>query len=119
MMATVANGGTLLTPHLAKAFDNGDGKGWQPFVPPAPRSRLTITPDKLQAVRDGLWMVVNGRRHGRPRAHRRLRRGRQDGNGAGRLESEQGAGDQPRHGHARQRLVRVLSRRATIRRSPA
>ena len=59
MMATVANGGTLLTPHLAKAFDNGDGKGWQPFVPPAPRSRLTITPDKLQAVRDGLWMVVN------------------------------------------------------------
>ena len=59
MMATVANGGTLLTPHLAKAYDNGDGKGWQPFVPPPPRSRLTITPEQLQAVRDGLWMVVN------------------------------------------------------------
>jgi penicillin-binding protein 2 len=59
MMATVANGGTLVTPHLARAFDNGDGKGWQPFVPPAPRSRLNITHDHLQAVRDGLWMVVN------------------------------------------------------------
>jgi penicillin-binding protein 2 len=59
MMATVANGGTLLTPHLAKAFDLGDGKGWQPFVPPAPRSRLTISQEQIQAVRDGLWMVVN------------------------------------------------------------
>jgi penicillin-binding protein 2 len=59
MMATVANGGTLVTPHLAKAFDSGDGKGWQPFAPPAPRSRLTISQDHLQAVRDGLWMVVN------------------------------------------------------------
>jgi len=59
MMATVANGGTLVTPHLARAFDMGDGKGWQPFVPPAPRSRLNISHDHLQAVRDGLWMVVN------------------------------------------------------------
>jgi penicillin-binding protein 2 len=59
MMATVGNGGTLVTPHLARAFDLGDGKGWQPFVPPAPRSRLSISPEHLQAVRDGLWMVVN------------------------------------------------------------
>ena len=59
MMATVANGGTLVTPHLAKAFDNGDGKGWQPFAPPPPRSRLPISQEHLQAVRDGLWMVVN------------------------------------------------------------
>jgi cell division protein FtsI/penicillin-binding protein 2 len=28
--------------------------------PPAPRSRLAISQDHLQAVRDGLWMVVNG-----------------------------------------------------------
>jgi len=59
MITTVANGGTLVTPHVARAFDSGDGKGWQPFVPPAPRSRLNITHDMLQAVRDGLWMVVN------------------------------------------------------------
>ena len=31
MIATVANGGTLVTPHLARAFDAGDGRGWQPF----------------------------------------------------------------------------------------
>ena len=60
MMATVANGGSLITPHLARAFDLGDGKGWQPVPPPAPRSRLAISQDHLQAVRDGLWMVVNG-----------------------------------------------------------
>ncbi len=37
MMATVANGGTLVTPHLARAFDAGDGRGWQPLVRPAPQ----------------------------------------------------------------------------------
>lgn len=65
MIATVANGGTLVTPHLARAFDNGDGRGWQPFVQPAPRSRLDISPENLQAVRDGLWRVVNGSGTGR------------------------------------------------------
>lgn len=59
MIATVANGGTLVTPHLARAFDSGDGRGWQPIERPAPRSRLNISADHLQAVRDGLWMVVN------------------------------------------------------------
>lgn len=65
MIATVANGGTLVTPHLARAFDNGDGRGWQPIAQPAPRSRLDIDPDHLQAVRDGLWRVVNGSGTGR------------------------------------------------------
>ncbi len=65
MIATVANGGTLVTPHLARAFDNGDGRGWQPIAQPAPRSRLDISPDHLQAVRDGLWRVVNGAGTGR------------------------------------------------------
>jgi len=59
MVATVANGGTLVTPHLARAFDAGDGRGWQPIPAPAARSTLFIRPDHLQAVRDGLWMVVN------------------------------------------------------------
>lgn len=65
MIATVANGGTLVTPHLARAFDNGDGRGWQLLVQPAPRSRLDISPEHLQAVRDGLWRVVNGSGTGR------------------------------------------------------
>src|SRR4249919_1636135 len=56
-MATLANGGTRVTPHLLKAVD--DGKGWKPVPPPPPQSRIDIDPGKLQAIRDGLWMVVN------------------------------------------------------------
>ena len=57
MMATIANGGTLVTPHAIRAVDNG--AGWEPtqgttVVPP-----VTLAPDMLDAVRDGLWMAVN------------------------------------------------------------
>jgi penicillin-binding protein 2 len=55
--ATLANGGTRLTPHLLKAVD--DGTGWKPVPPPPPQSQANIDPVKLQAIRDGLWMVVN------------------------------------------------------------
>jgi penicillin-binding protein 2 len=57
-MATLANGGTRVTPHLLKAVD--DGNGWKPAPPPPPQSKVDIDPDKLQAIRDGLWGVVNG-----------------------------------------------------------
>jgi len=57
-MATLANGGTRVTPHLLKAVD--DGTGWKPVPPPPPQSKIDIDPDKLQAIRDGLWLVVNG-----------------------------------------------------------
>jgi penicillin-binding protein 2 len=56
--ATLANGGTRITPHLLKAVD--DGNGWKGVPPPAPKSRSPIDPEKLQAIRDGLFMVVNG-----------------------------------------------------------
>ncbi len=56
--ATLANGGTRITPHLLKAVD--DGSGWKPVPPPPPKSRAPIDPEKLQAIRDGLFMVVNG-----------------------------------------------------------
>ena len=56
-MATLANGGTRVTPHLLKSVD--DGAGWKPVPPPPPQSKIDIDPDKLQAIRDGLWMVVN------------------------------------------------------------
>jgi len=59
MIATVANGGTLITPHLVRAVDP-DGKGWRPVPPPAPRAHVELSADSLQAVRDGLWLVVNG-----------------------------------------------------------
>jgi len=56
-MATLANGGTRVTPHLLKAVD--DGSGWKPVPAPAPQSKIDIDPDKLEAIREGLWMVVN------------------------------------------------------------
>ena len=56
--STLANGGTRVTPHLLKAVD--DGTGWKPVPPPEPRSRAPLDHDKLQAIRDGLFMVVNG-----------------------------------------------------------
>jgi penicillin-binding protein 2 len=55
--ATLANGGTRVRPHLVKAVD--DGSGWKPVPQTAPQSRAPLDPDKLQAIRDGLWMVVN------------------------------------------------------------
>jgi penicillin-binding protein 2 len=56
--ATLANGGTRITPHLIKAMD--DGTELKPVPPPAPQSKVDVTPEKLQAIRDGMWGVVNG-----------------------------------------------------------
>ncbi len=57
MMATVANGGTRVTPHLLKAVNDGDG--WTQAQPPGPRSQVHLSPETLSAVTDGLWNVVN------------------------------------------------------------
>jgi penicillin-binding protein 2 len=57
MMATLANGGTRVTPHLLKAVD--DGNGWKPVPAPPPQSSVAMKPQNLQAIRDGLWRVVN------------------------------------------------------------
>jgi penicillin-binding protein 2 len=56
-MATLANGGVRVTPHLIKAEDTGNG--WTPVPSPPPQSRIEVDPSALQAIRDGLWMVVN------------------------------------------------------------
>ena len=56
-MAALANGGTRVTPHLLKAVD--DGSGWKPAPVPPPQGTTAIDPEKLRAIRDGLWMVVN------------------------------------------------------------
>src|SRR5213593_723903 len=55
--ATLANGGTRVSPHLLKAVD--EGSGWKRVPTPAPQARLDVDPRKMQAIRDGLWMVVN------------------------------------------------------------
>src|SRR5207244_4893125 len=56
---TLANGGTRVVPHLLKAVD--EVTGWKPPqpAPPAP-VKTDIDPEKLQPIRDGLFLVVNG-----------------------------------------------------------
>lgn len=59
MMATVANGGTRVVPRLVKAYD--EGKGWVPVTPPpSPFTPFVMKPETISAVRDGLWLAVNG-----------------------------------------------------------
>jgi penicillin-binding protein 2 len=56
--ATIANGGTRITPHLVKAMD--DGSGLKEVPPPPPQSKVDVSPEKLEAIRQGMWGVVNG-----------------------------------------------------------
>ena len=58
MMATVANGGTRVTPRVIKAVDKGDGT-WEEQPPAAVADKVAFRPDTLAALKDGLWMVVN------------------------------------------------------------
>ena len=62
-MATLANGGTRITPHLVKAVD--EGGGWKPVPPPPPKSTVALKPATIQSIRDGLFLVVNGAGTGR------------------------------------------------------
>ncbi len=107
MMATVANGGTRVVPRLVKAYD--EGKGWQPVeAPPSPFVPFTMKPETVSAVRDGLWLAVNGAGTAGARQGRRPRRGRQDRDGAGDFAPGQGTRSrQDRSQLERSRLVRV------------
>ncbi len=58
MMMTIANGGTRYTPHLVKAVDQGNG--WVPYAAPPPKSVVKMKQSTIDAVHEGLWMVVNG-----------------------------------------------------------
>jgi penicillin-binding protein 2 len=59
MMATVANGGTRVVPRIVKAVD--EGQGWKPVEPPpSPWQPVQLKPETISAVRDGLWLAVNG-----------------------------------------------------------
>ena len=54
------------------------GSGWKEVPAPAPQSKVEIQPEKLQAIRDGLWMVVNQAGTGRNALAQGLRRRGQD-----------------------------------------
>ena len=58
MMMVVANGGTRFTPHVLKAVDEGDGL--KPVPPPPPQSVVKMKQSTIDALHDGLWLVVNG-----------------------------------------------------------
>ena len=57
MMATVANGGTRVVPRLLKAVRGTEG--WREVAPQPPTSAGTLQDETLEAVKRGLWMVVN------------------------------------------------------------
>jgi penicillin-binding protein 2 len=57
MIATVANGGTRVTPHVIRAVD--EGGGWKMAAPPVGAPRTAFRPETLSALHDGLWMAVN------------------------------------------------------------
>jgi penicillin-binding protein 2 len=63
MMMTVANGGTRYTPHVVKAVD--DGKGWQSIPAPPPQSSVQMKKSTIDALHEGLWMVINAAGTGR------------------------------------------------------
>jgi penicillin-binding protein 2 len=58
MMATVANGGTRVVPHLVKAVD--EGQGWRALPPPSGQRHLGVSAETTKTVHEGLWMAVNG-----------------------------------------------------------
>jgi penicillin-binding protein 2 len=63
MIATIANGGTRVTPHMIRAVD--EGGGWKMATPPPVADQVPFKPPTLTALHDGLWMVVNASGTGR------------------------------------------------------
>ncbi len=65
MMAAIANGGLLVTPHLATtggptSLDLSDGEFVRPvFAHPEPQSIPDLRPETLAAIREGLYRVVH------------------------------------------------------------
>ncbi len=57
MMASVAQGARVV-PRLVKATSTGGA--WEPVQAPAAAAPVTLKPETVSAVHDGLWMAVNG-----------------------------------------------------------
>jgi len=57
MMASVARGARVV-PRLVRATSTGGA--WEPVEAPATAAPVTLKPDTVSAVHDGLWLAVNG-----------------------------------------------------------
>ena len=55
---TIANGGVRHAPHMLKAINDGDR--WEPVPKPPPQAVVELQPETIEALHDGLWLVVNG-----------------------------------------------------------
>ncbi len=105
-MATLANGGTRVTPHLLKSVDDGGGleAGAAAAAAVEDRHRSGQTPGDSRRLVDGRQPG----RHRRPGPPGRLRRFRQDRIGAGDLQHRTHRRRPDIQGSARPRLVRVF-----------
>ncbi|PID56610.1 penicillin-binding protein 2 [candidate division KSB3 bacterium] len=61
MTAAIANGGTLYKPMLIKSIRKANGDILEEFEPEVVR-QVPIAPEYLQIIREGMWLVVNGKR---------------------------------------------------------
>ena len=58
LYATLANGGILYRPHFLKAVETHDGKLVEEILPEI-QDRTSLKPTTVEAVKKGLWAVVN------------------------------------------------------------
>ena len=61
MTAAIANGGTLYKPMLIKSISKANGELVQEFEPVV-AGQIPVDPGNLKIIREGMWMVVNGKR---------------------------------------------------------
>ncbi len=55
--ASLASSGIRVTPRIVKAEDTGSG--WTALPAPAPQAPVRMQPEWIEAIRDGMWRVVN------------------------------------------------------------
>lgn len=56
-LSSIANGGTLKTPHLVASVETPESSGVQKLE--FPEEKLPLSPEVMQTVREGMWQTVN------------------------------------------------------------
>lgn len=58
--AAIANGGTVVTPSVARRVQDPNGRVVQDLAAAGPKRRLDMRPESLAAIREGLYEAANG-----------------------------------------------------------